>query len=185
MNSVVVDRNYSRLQRRRTVVYVFLCVICELLGLGLVFLQLYGAHRIDERYRFWMSSSFGKSMRRYAFCLPLSTGLLLILNSSLAILVQWIHDRKPSTWIKTLVGPWWILTATVAIVTFVIATIETSNFGTTEMWATASLALVAAVISYVQSCIAFFAGHACCYCTRNDSHFQRDYSEVQFVQRNF
>ncbi|XP_062505981.1 uncharacterized protein LOC134182576 isoform X2 [Corticium candelabrum] len=77
MNSVVVDRNYSRLQRRRTVVYVFLCVICELLGLGLVFLQLYGAHRIDERYRFWMSSSFGKSMRRYAFCLPLSTGLLV------------------------------------------------------------------------------------------------------------
>ncbi|XP_062506029.1 uncharacterized protein LOC134182615 isoform X2 [Corticium candelabrum] len=161
----------------------------ELMGLSMVFLQFYGANKLTRGeyawYRFYDDysyDSYGESMAAYGYCLPLTTGLLLMFNSSLAILVQWTDNRETS--FRSMVGPWWILTATVATVTFVMTTIDSVNYMTEgkaasgEMVATACLVFFSAVISYVLSCAAFFAGHACCYCVRNNN-FRDNYMQMQ------
>ncbi|XP_062505652.1 uncharacterized protein LOC134182272 [Corticium candelabrum] len=186
MRPASVTAPSSRRLRQGKTIYLIACIICELQGLSLVFLQFYGAHRLMNHDEF--NESYGQSMANYGFCLPLTTGLLLIFNSSLAILIQWL-DKSGATslpWLRSLVGPWFILTATVGIVTFVIAVIQSaailhvSSASSGEMITTAALALLSAVTSYCLSCTAFFAGHACCYCVRNN-HTPANYIQMQTI----
>ena len=60
-------------------------------------------------------------------------------------------------------GPWWILTATAAMVT---AQITIFYILLLESMVAMCLAFVGAILCYVQAGFAFFAGHACCYCVR-------------------
>ena len=70
--------------RRGKTLYVILCIMGELMGLSMVFLQFYGANKLTRGeyawYRFYDDysyDSYGESMAAYGYCLPLTTGLLV------------------------------------------------------------------------------------------------------------
>ena len=47
------------------------------------------------------------------------------------------------------------------------------------MWAAMLLSALSGVICYVQASVAFFAGHACCYCSWNRASHVEHYQELQ------
>jgi hypothetical protein len=175
---------------RKRPLYLLMSVFGELLGLSLVFLQFYGTQLFHDCGT--DGRSYSLCLRNYMFCFPLATGLLLIVNSSLAIFVQLLDMGQggcsfcPKLW----VGPMWILTATVSVVLFTLSVSfvvkhssgheDTKQFHST-LWATMFLSAVSIVFCYVQACCAFFAGHACCYCYWNRKHVEdcQHYHHVQ------
>ena len=80
-----------------------------------------------------------------------------------------------------MVGPCWIVTATVCSSTVYYATqngVSAPYLRGPPAKGTFSLAMIGAIVSFILACFAFFLGHACCYCTRN-RHEHQSYVEIE------